>query len=346
MKLKDDNKIVSINKYNKINKINLIGPYGFGDTIILCGFKEALEDYYKAEVNYIIKPEHEVLMKLYDITNYSLRYFDEKDLEKIANKNSEIKINCEFVAHPNYLNDDKKLLKSFLDYEISFIDLFRNTLGLPDDAMFQSPKKVPQISQDLQNELNKIAPLEKIILFSPESFSTKRINRFYLEDMVEGLQEGYVVVSSVLDKDETVKGSIYVDLTFEDALAVAINCSKVFAVRSGFVDVLIKYRKDISIIYPEPKTHKLYSLKKLGYDEITEMVATGSSLKKYGPIFQAEDKGNERLYRICLTLLRVKKKRDKVKYCVFGIPVWIIKTKANYKKYYLFGCIYIFRREL
>lgn len=178
MKLKDDNKIVSINKYNKINKINLIGPYGFGDTIILCGFKEALEDYYKAEVNYIIKPEHEVLMKLYDITNYSLRYFDEKDLEKIANKNSEIKINCEFVAHPNYLNDDKKLLKSFLDYEISFIDLFRNTLGLPDDAMFQSPKKVPQISQDLQNELNKIAPLEKIILFSPESFSTKRIKSF------------------------------------------------------------------------------------------------------------------------------------------------------------------------
>ncbi len=328
------------------NMINLISPYGFGDTLILCGFKKALEINYSSEINYVIKPEHEVLMKLYDITNYSLKTFSKQELTEISAKNTEIKIGCEFVAHPEFISN-KNLLYSFMNNEISMVDLFRKTLNLPEDVRFEPPMNIPQISLSLQNRLNKIAPLDKIVLLSTEAFSTKRINKFYLEDIVEELKEdGYTVISSVSDKDEVIKGSICMDLSFEEAVAVGINCAKVYAVRSGFVDVLIEYRKSLNIIYPDTKTFKLYSLKDLGYSDVIETIVEGTPLKKIGPVFQIEDKGNERLYRFCLTLFHKKKKRDQVKYCILGLPIFVVKKQVNYKKYYLFGSLCVFRREM
>src|SRR5574344_65645 len=343
-------KVVPINKYNmnkNLDKISLISPFGFGDTLILCGFKNAIEKQYDARIHFIIKPEHVVIMHLYGITDYSFENFDKDTLEKISKGNSEIKIGKVFVAHPKYLNDDEKLLQLFIDYKISMIDLFRMTLKLPEEAHFEAPTNIPQISLSLQNKLNRIAPLDKIVLFSPESFSTKRINRFYLEDMVKDLkEEGYVIVSSVLDKDEAIKGSTYIELSFEDALAVGMNCAKVYAVRSGFVDVLLQYRQNFNVIYPDIDTYKCYSVKQY-CDEITEIFAPRAATKKIGPFFQIEDKGNEQLFRFCLTFLRRKKKeRNTIKYCILGIPVLITKKQFDFKKYYLFGCLCVFRRRI
>ena len=49
------------------DKIVLVSQFGLGDTMLLCGFKDALEKYYNAPVHFIIKPTHQVVMNMYGI---------------------------------------------------------------------------------------------------------------------------------------------------------------------------------------------------------------------------------------------------------------------------------------
>src|SRR5574344_2567849 len=74
------------------DRFNLISPYGYGDTMALCGFKDAIEEFYKVKVNFVVKPQHEVLMKLFDISDYSIKTFSEDELGRIAAENPTMQI--------------------------------------------------------------------------------------------------------------------------------------------------------------------------------------------------------------------------------------------------------------
>jgi len=326
------------------DKFNLISPYGYGDIMALCGFKEAIEDFYKAKVNFIIKQQHEIVMKLFNISDYSIKAFTEDELEQIADKNPTMQIGKYFVAHPYFLDDNHKLLNSFADLKIDFIKLFQKTIALPDYSVWKEPKNTPYITPSLEQKLSKIAPLEKIILFSPEAFSTKKINRRVLELEVERLfEKGFTVISSVLDKKEAIKGTVYLDLSMEESLAIGINCAGVYAVRSGFVDLILNYIDKMTVFYPDTETYSLYSLKKIPGKNIEEIIATGSQVDKIGPFFQIETKSNQKMYRFCFTALRVKEKREYIKYSMLGIPVWLIRKEPNSRKHYLFACICVYK---
>lgn len=345
-----DGKVVSFEKYHqdkKIDKIILISPYGLGDTMNLCGFKNALEKKHNASVHFVIKPTHEIVMKMYGFKDYSFQTFDKDELKAIAQKNAEVKKGEYFVAHPLYLNDDGKILKDFSELKISFVDIFKKTLGLPDDTPFEYPTIAPVLSNDLKERIEKFAPLDKIVLLSPEAFSTSKIIPEVFENEVKKItEEGFVVVSNVINKDEAIKGSFYLPLTIDEAIAVGINCAKVILVRSGFTDIIVPFLNETTIYYPNIETLNLYSLAHLENKKIKEIIAPDTKLKKIGPCFQVEQKSNEKLFRFCVTLFRKKERRDSIKYCILGIQIWVIKKKSDSRKHLLFGLIPIYKEKV
>ena len=345
-----DGKVVSFERYHqdkKIDKIILISPYGLGDTMNLCGFKDALEKKHNASIHFIIKPTHEIVMKMYGIKDYSFQTFDKNELRAIAQRNTEVKKGEYFVAHPQFIGDDGKLLEDFYNFKISFVDIFKKTFWLSDDVQFKYPTIPPVLSNEFREKVEKIAPLNKVILFSPEAFSTNKVVPDVLENEVKKLTDkGFVVISNVIDKHETIKGSVYLPLTIDEAVALGINCAGVLSVRSGFTDIIVPFLKETVIYYPNIETLNLYSLSYLKDKNIKEIVAPDTKLKKIGPCFQIEKKSNENLFRFCITLFRKKERRDSIKYCVFGIQIWVIKKIKNCRKHLLFGLIPIYKEKL
>ena len=178
-------KEISIQKFNQnknLDKIILVSPFGLGDTMNLCGYRKAIEKYYNAPAHFVIKPTHEIVMKIYGIEDYSFQVFDKPELKEFAKKNAKVKVGEYFVAHPSFLNDDYKIINEFKGLKVSFIEVFRKTLGLPDDTEFEYPTIEPVMSKELKNRVEKFSPLEKIALFSPEAFSTNKIVPETLEE--------------------------------------------------------------------------------------------------------------------------------------------------------------------
>jgi len=264
------------------NKINIISPCGFGDTLILCGFKEALEALYGASINFIIKPKHEIIMKMYDIEDYSIQDFSEDELYKIAEANPIPQKGSLFVAHPLFLNE-KGLLDAFNKNKISFLNLHRKNLKLNDITEFKPPIKYPDLAKKFKQYIETLASLDKIVLIAPEAKSLKGINSHFFEELVKDLNsKGYTVISSVVDKCNMLKGSIYLPLNLEEAVALSMVCHSVYATRSGFCDLIAPVAKNLTVFYPDIQAYNAFNLRKIynnsniSYLIVTHQITSGN----------------------------------------------------------------------
>ena len=98
-------------------------------------------------------------------------------------------------------------------------------------------------------------------MLSPEATSMLPLSDRFWENLVNELKEqGYTVVSNVIKKEKTVKGSIYIDLTSEEAVILGLNCHSVHSVRSGLCDLIFSKGKDLHVYYPTHSSYFIYSL--------------------------------------------------------------------------------------
>lgn len=310
------------------NTIAFICPCGFGDTLILCGFKDALEALYDANIHFIIKPKHEVIMKMYNIERYSMHNFNEEDLYRIAQENPTPQKGHLFVAHPLFLNK-QGLLDAFNENKISFLNLHRKNLKLSDISEFKAPIKYPALTETFIARIEKIAPLNKIILIFPEAKSLKSINSHFFTELVEDLKANdYTIISSVIDKCNTIKGTKYVEMNVEEALALSLNCHSVYASRSGFCDLMAPIATNLTVYYPDIQAYNSYNLNKIyNNSNILETVVIGSKIKSITPFVILESKNNEHIYRLGFQFFRIKKTGKEVKFYIFGILIYRKKVK-------------------
>lgn len=317
------NKLFS-NDLSLKDRLYFISSFGYGDTMILAGYKNAIEEQYGAKIHFIIKPEHEVVMKIFGITDYSLKSFNNSELKAIAQNNNEIKLGELYIAHPMFAKGGKEILDAYCKGEFNFLELYIKNLNLSQSAKFQKPIYTPQINKNLENKIKEIAPINKIILLSPEAFSSKTISNSFWEREVERLtSKGFIVVSSVLNKENAIKGTIYLDLNMEEAIALGLNCADVYAIRSGFVDLFVLFSNKINIVYPDVATYDSCNFgRNFNNKEVNEIVIMGTDFKKIGPFLQYEDKGYEKILKFCLSIFRIKRKNKKTKYYLFGLTIF------------------------
>lgn len=249
-----------IKKLNK-NEYYLLSPCGLGDTMALCGFKDALEKKLDGKVNFIIKKSHEVVLKMYGYDNYIIENFSLNDLEKIKNTKQPQKGKL-YIAHPIYTTN-KESLNKFTNLNITFLEFYREFLGLNENTEYKYPIYYPELSEDLKKNLEKIAPLNKIILLAPEATSVPKIDVSQWNNLIKELKkQGFVVVLNSIKPNKKLSGAIHIPMTIDDAVALGISCAGIYSTVSGFCNLVFKKQKNMNIYYPNKYFYDLYNFKK------------------------------------------------------------------------------------
>lgn len=250
----------------KRDKYYFLCNAGIGDTLLICALKNALEKKYGAPVHLLISASHEFLMGMYSCSEYTLVDFKNWDLEKLNNENTQPTLGCIFLAHPCA---HKELTRFFFPIReqistVKFYPWFLEFLHLDPNTQMDQPTSFPRMSEAMKNRCEKIAPIDKIVVMCIEATSMLWIpEEFWIGKVKELSRAGYTVISNAKDPQNTIPGTIHLDMALEDAVALSYACHAVYALRSGFCDALFAKGKDLHVFYPRHSSLFIYSLNDL-----------------------------------------------------------------------------------
>lgn len=236
----------------KVDCYYFVSPASAGDTYRLCMLKAALESHYKGKIIFIIKAMHEAICEMFEGLEYVI--CEDKSVDFCKNKQ------CLSIDNVVSVPTLGKIHSNFIYYEFpadtdNQLEFDRVRLMLPQDAQRVFPTNLPKISESLRTKLDKIAPLNQIILFCPEANSFPKLPFVIFKDECQRLRkEGYsIVVNSLKYKKEYARffidGVYDLDLSLKEAIALGISCAGVFSTRAGFCDIVAYYCKRLKIYY-------------------------------------------------------------------------------------------------
>ncbi len=296
---------------------------GLGDTMLTCGFLHGLKKKFNREVILIVSQKHEFIAKMYGLTNYIIADFRDTDLKALSDECRKPEEGKIFVAHPAFHSELAAFFKPvfYQNSNTKFLPWFRSFLGLDANEKMELPHKYPELTDELLEKCNKIAPIEKMVIFSPEATSMEALpEEFWNAKVNEAIQAGLVPVSNVIDAKHTILNTNYIELSAEECVAIALKCHSVHSLRSGFCDLIFNLGKKLFVYYPSFNSLYLYSLKDM---------------------FNKQDI-NENVYLNEDIAIELQEKEIKEKFYLFGLFPFFEITTRHHKKYYkLFGIIII-----
>ena len=266
-----------INKLCKIGEYNLVLHKHLGDVFYAIGLKNEFERVYGKKLHFIVRPQHEFLMKMYGITDYSV--FDLKEFEKFASQ-SDFRY-MPYASHKSHKFDMlcKDVFSSMplenipfiLDGDVSSFFLFNHywcflwpyNAGINiNHFKFPLPKNKLPIQPKLRKKINKIAPLDKIVLFAPEAATATELGPEFLNIIADKVHEkGYkIIVNSKKYKINHGISAFDLGLSLEDVVALGLNCAYVFSLRSGLCDALVGAGERLYAFYPAMLKREMNSL--------------------------------------------------------------------------------------
>lgn len=244
-------------QYVKKDAINLVLRDGFGDSILICGFARELAKQHDAKLFFMVKPSQEILMKMYGFEDYIvLNSLSKKKLSKgdYINTSAHPKKGQVYFPHGRYHKETELYEKECPCFCVFIKELF----VLPQEAAWQPPANYPQIGEELKEKLAKIGPLDKIILFSPESSGSSVRNFKYWQKLADILQEkGYKIINNIIKEEHSIKGAEnWVKAPVEEMMALGASCKAVVSLRSGFVDMVAISGKGRLFIFSSTLTRR------------------------------------------------------------------------------------------
>lgn|GEM_PF-3533663 len=244
-----------------INKYYFIIPYGFGDAMFCCSFYECLKTKFQSEIVFVIRPQHAILMWMYEIESYEIQSFSEAELYEIAELNIEPKKGEYYVAHPHFGNKTR-IEEDFLNFKYSFVEMFKKFWGIKTKMLISSPKRWPSITEGLKEKIKGV-DIENVVLIAPEMNSASQTERvpyeWYLRLIAQYEEEGYTVVINAYKDTQLFKRN-YISLEINELIALAVNAKKVITSRSGFSDIVYAKVKSMDIIYPNMAFYRMYKM--------------------------------------------------------------------------------------
>ncbi len=248
---------------------------GLGDTMITLSIRKNLEKKLGKKIVFVLKKTHAIVAKMYDDKNYII--IKDKEMQEAIEKKifKDVVPGKIYAAHPcmhselwNYFQPiyDQVSTQRFLPWLYGFFNI-------DDIDTFNEPKYYPSINIGLKEKYDKFDSIDNIVMISPEATSMLPMPDYFWEELVDDLNnKGYTVVSNVIKKENTVKGSKYINLTAEEAVILGLNCKAVYSVRSGLCDLLFDKGKNLHVYYPTYSSYFIYSLnymfKRTDIDEV------------------------------------------------------------------------------
>lgn len=270
-------------KYCRPEYYNFLSPYGLGDTLMLCGFKKAWERKNKGKIHFLIKPSHEIVMKLYGITDYTCVNIEARVFRRYAGPEKPRKGEL-FVAHP-YFGGSPKVMDRWYNNLLNFREFYLELLGLNENAVFEFPKVKPQTTYQLPQKVD----LNKSIFISGSAATARRLDASYWMKIIQAAQEkGYTVVNNCVNADEVIPGCLNLTLPLEDIMAIALKCRKIYCLRSGLSDLLMCFGSErMEVIYPDRNLLDLYSINesfKLPPQKAVREILENETIQKNKPL--------------------------------------------------------------
>ncbi|GHU16848.1 hypothetical protein FACS1894163_06970 [Spirochaetia bacterium] len=237
-----------------------------GDVFYAIGSKEKFENTYNTRLYFIVRPDQEFLMQMYDITGYSVYDFSWFERECIEIKfpfmleASHKSHHFDMICKALFSGLPVKGLPFILDSEINNFFLFNRfwarlwptNMGLEEEFQFTIPKCTPILSDAAKKALEKAGDISRMVLFAPEASTALEFPGDFWDIIAERVHaHGYKII--VNSRKYKIKHGICVfdlDLSLSDIVALGLSCAYVFSVRSGLCDVLVGARNRMYVFYP------------------------------------------------------------------------------------------------
>lgn len=318
---------------SKEGEYNILLNKHLGDLVYIIQAGLLLEYQKGKNVHFILNPKHEFLMKMFNITNYSLLNMDKfkkEVIQRVQLDKDEMDEDIQYYYTVLYESNcyislfatipvldvpfvPDSILVDFNQFPYFWARRWFGNIGLDEFSNISEPYQYPILSEIKVKSLERIAPLNKIVLIAPEALTANAIEPKFWEILVKKIQnKGYTVFINSKDKkylfDNTY--SIYdFDLCLEDVIALGIQCAYIFSLRSGLNDVLIGKHSNMYVFYPASLAREYGSLNKVfklpDYQKVNEILI--SSYKIPQIIFENEDISVE------LNKFLLKQKNNRIK---------------------------------
>lgn len=268
------------NFYDKIknickdNEYNLVLTYHMGDIFFTAAHYKQFENIYNHKLHFIVRPSQEIILKLLNITNYTVCDFDsyidpfisDKVEDKITYGYVKMMI-CETVLNTTPIIREpfvisiknnyylEKMLNKHNNYPINFFQEWGLCLGFDNKARkFNTILNIPDISKDLKEKLSTISAIDKIVLFAPETRSDTMFDVSFWNNLASIItKEGYSIVVNTTNRTFNINNAVKVDMCFSDLVALGYQCHSVFSIRSGLCDILYKKGKNLYVFYTKER---------------------------------------------------------------------------------------------
>lgn len=252
------------------NKYYFLCAAGIGDTMIVCGFYNALKNKYNSEITLLIPEKQEFIVKMFGITDYKIVNLGYKNIQQVIKKYTKLSNKCPepqkgkvYLAHWIFHNEMQDLIIPiyYRKSKQPFLDIYKKFLGLDLKTPFENIINIPKLSNKVEKQLLQLGDIENIVILSPEATSTPKLNNKFWEKLaIELNKKGHIVISNVINEKNKIKNTHYLKLSLKDSIALAYKCHSVYSVRSGFCDLCYQLNEKLNVYYTDRDSLFLYSL--------------------------------------------------------------------------------------
>ena len=237
------------------------------ETSVVCACHGSLEKSLGGRVHLLISSDHEFLMQMYEVSDYSiidyggnvLDHIDQNGLSNRCRKPAKGKI---FVANPYSHGEFRKECEGFYYgiTNIRYIEWLQDFLGLPRTS-FDGPKNIPKLTKRLDEKCRKIGGIENIALICPDSYYLPSLRVRFWESLAEELRRsGVVAICYCANPSNRINGTEYFDMTIRDAVEIAVNGRGAYMARNGLCDVLFFLAQRLHVFYSSYAVNYIYNL--------------------------------------------------------------------------------------
>jgi glycosyltransferase involved in cell wall biosynthesis len=236
---------------------------GLGLIMLICSCKTLIEKKLGGIIHLLICIEHEFILKMYSINDYTVVDINGVDLDALNDRSPVPAPGKIYIAYPFVHRELQNFCLPVLQHysTVRYGEWVADFLGLDRMGIIKGPNKYPKMTYELREKINRISRLEKLVLFLPEAYTIEHIAVKAWEEKVEELKnEGLTIISCVNDIKNVVKGTKYLNVTAEEIVSVGMSCHSIYSLRNGICDLLHERGSSLYVFYPSHADHFIYSV--------------------------------------------------------------------------------------
>lgn len=249
-------------------------PASTGDSLLFLENKNLIERIHNIKIFPVVRKSHRIIPYLCDIDDFLIienlndiidiqitkaLYPEAKTLFDIGEQTPNLKKQQIFLAHTDQLPTRQNNIQ-LPQKENEFIEFVKFLYDIPYNIQLEQKKLLKKLPNNIQKYENSIILTPENLTPQSIKVPTKFWNTIAIHFKNKGMNVYYNSINRIQELDNN---ATWLNCSLEDALIACKNAKEVFSIRSGLCDLLRELGNKLTIIYPDEKFLKKFSLKNL-----------------------------------------------------------------------------------